>query len=70
MACSPSTSAACTKSLNVTVINVIGKEVKALTLNTYSSEYTIDLGDLEAGVYMVRVRSEYGETTRWVVLRK
>lgn len=59
-----------TKSLNVTVINVIGKEVKVLTLNTYSSEYTIDLGDLEAGVYMVRVRSEYGETTRRVVLRK
>ena len=59
-----------TKGLTVTVSNVLGKEVKQVSLNTSAALYQVNLNDLEAGIYMVRVRSEYGESTQRVILKK
>ncbi len=58
------------KGLTVVVSNVLGKEVKQVVLNTPSSQYQLNLNDLEAGIYMVRVRSEFGESTQRVILKK
>ena len=58
------------KGLTVTVSNVLGKEVKKVVLSTPASQYQINLNDLDAGIYMVRVRSEFGESTQRVVLKK
>ncbi|HRH66395.1 MAG TPA: T9SS type A sorting domain-containing protein [Bacteroidia bacterium] len=58
------------KSLTVTVSNILGKVVKQVVLNTVAANYEVDLNDLEDGVYMVNVRNEFGEKTQRVVLKK
>ncbi|HNP98961.1 MAG TPA: T9SS type A sorting domain-containing protein, partial [Bacteroidia bacterium] len=58
------------KSLSVTVSNILGKVVKQVVMNTISANYEVDLNDLEDGVYMVNVRNEFGEKTQRVVLKK
>lgn len=58
------------KGLTVHVSNVLGKEVKKVTLSNPASSYQVSLNDLEAGIYMVRVRSEFGESTQRVILKK
>ncbi|HNQ62017.1 MAG TPA: T9SS type A sorting domain-containing protein [Bacteroidia bacterium] len=58
------------KGLKVTVSNVLGKQVKEVLLNNPAALYTVNLNDLDAGIYMVRVRSEFGESTQRVILRK
>lgn len=57
------------KGINVTVSNVLGKQVKNIVLNNASSLYQVNLNELEAGIYMVRVRSEYGESTQRMILK-
>jgi hypothetical protein len=58
------------KSLSVTVSNILGKVVKQVVLNTVAANYVVDLNDLEDGIYMVNVRNEFGEKTQSVVLKK
>ena len=58
------------KGLTVIVSNVLGKEVKQVILSTPASQYQVNLNDLDAGIYMVRVRSEFGESTQRVILKK
>ena len=58
------------KSLSVTVSNILGKVVKQVVLNTVAANYVVDLNDLEDGIYMVNVRNEFGEKTQRVVLKK
>ncbi len=58
------------KGLNVIVSNVLGKEVKQVSLSSPAALYQVNLNDLEAGIYMVRVRGEFGESTQRVILKK
>ncbi|REJ82883.1 MAG: T9SS C-terminal target domain-containing protein [Bacteroidetes bacterium] len=58
------------KSLSVSVSNVLGREVKNLQMNIPSAYYQVNLSDLDAGVYMVHVKSEFGEFTQRIVIRK
>ncbi len=58
------------KGLTVVASNVLGKEVKRVVLNNPASQYQVNLNDLDAGIYMIRVQSEFGESTQRVVIKK
>ncbi|MEO8085598.1 MAG: T9SS type A sorting domain-containing protein [Bacteroidota bacterium] len=54
----------------VTVMNVLGKEVKSFSFNDLnSSNKTLDLTALDKGVYLVRCKSEKSEFIQRLILR-
>lgn len=57
-------------SVQISIANVLGSEVKRSVVNGYSNELAIDLGDLNAGIYMVTVKTDLGSSTQRVVVRK
>lgn len=53
----------------ITITDMLGQNVMSVRVNNKTSE-TVDLSDLESGVYMIRVSTSYGSaTTRLVVSR-
>ncbi|MBP6333833.1 MAG: T9SS type A sorting domain-containing protein [Bacteroidia bacterium] len=58
------------KGLSVSVSNVLGKEVKQIALNNSAALYQVNLNELENGIYMLRIRSEFGESTQRVIIKK
>lgn len=65
-----SSTAYLSKGMTILVSNVLGNEVKRIVLNNAAAQYQVNLNDLEAGIYMLRIRSEMGESTQRVVIRK
>lgn len=58
------------KNTNLTVNNVLGKEVKKIALKGTEAYYTFDLSECQDGVYFIKVKSDAGQKTQRVVLRK
>lgn len=58
------------KGISISVSNVLGKEVKQIVLNNPAALYQVNMGELEAGIYMVRIQSEFGESTQRVIIKK
>lgn len=57
---------------NVTVVvnNVLGKEINRVILKGTETNFQLDLSDYQDGVYFVKVKSDSGESTQRIVLRK
>lgn len=58
------------KNATVTINNVLGKEIKRVNLNGLESKFQFDLSDYRDGVYFIKVKSDSGEHTQRVILRK
>jgi hypothetical protein len=54
----------------ITVCNVIGAQIKQATIKGTDANYQFDLSNFPDGVYFVKVKSDAGETTHRIVLRK
>ena len=54
------------KNVNVSIVNMLGSKVYAKSLGTVNGSTTekIDVSDLEAGIYMVRVETEKGTAVK------
>jgi len=55
---------------SISVRNVLGMEIKSVVLNSHETSYTCDLTGNPDGVYFVKIKSEAGEATRRLILRK
>ena len=53
---------------NISVYTVLGQKI--VDVNLRSNEYTLDVSDLNNGVYMLKVSSEKGSFTRRICIRK
>ena len=53
---------------NVTVYNLVGQKV--YEMNCQAESVDINLGDVETGIYMVRINTTNGETTKRVTVIK
>ena len=58
------------KNATIALYNVLGKEVKKVALKSNESNYQLDFSDFKDGVYFVKVKSESGENTQRLILRK
>ena len=54
----------------ITVNNVIGQQIKKATIKGTDANYQFDLSNFPDGVYFVKVKSDAGETTHRIILRK
>lgn len=54
----------------ITINNVLGKELKRFSLKGNVSFYHIDLSTFQDGIYYVNIKSDEGETTKRIILRK
>lgn len=54
----------------ITVNNVLGAQIKQATIKGSEANYQFDLSAFPDGVYFVKVKSDAGETTHRIVLRK
>ena len=54
----------------IRVIDVLGKEVNTVDLGDYNSIYTIDMSNLQRGVYFIKIESKNGAVVRRVQLTK
>jgi hypothetical protein len=52
------------------VIDVLGKEVKTVDLGDYNSIYSMDMSNLQRGVYFIKINSKNGAVVRRVQLTK
>jgi len=57
-----------TKSVSVSLRNILGKEVKHFS--SQRNKLTIDINGLEAGVYLLFIRTDVGESTQRLIVRK
>jgi hypothetical protein len=58
-------------SVKITLSDLLGRTVRSqevMDLKT-NSIYTIDVSDLKEGIYMLKVSSEKGSTTRKIIVR-
>jgi hypothetical protein len=58
------------KNITIVVNNVLGKEVERIQLTGIENQYMLDLSEYQGGVYMVKVKSDTGESTQRIILRK
>jgi len=54
----------------IRVIDVLGKEVNTVDLGDYNSIYTMDMSNLQRGVYFIKIESKNGAVVRRVQLTK
>lgn len=54
----------------LSVINILGKEVKHFSLKGISSKYTMDLSDLPDGIYLLKIKSGNEEMIKRIILKK
>ena len=54
----------------IRVIDVLGKEVNKVDLGDYNSIYTMDMSNLQRGVYFIKIESKNGAVVRRVQLTK
>jgi hypothetical protein len=58
------------RNASITVNNVLGKEVKKVALKGNETNYVFDLSEFQNGVYFVKFKSDTGEKTQRMILRK
>jgi hypothetical protein len=59
-----------TRNATLTLHNVLGKELRTISLKGTESTYTFDLSSFQDGIYFVKFKSEQGESTQRIFLRK
>jgi len=52
------------------VYNVLGKEIKSISVKNSESFQQVDLSDLQDGIYYVKLKYTTGEKTQRIILRK
>jgi hypothetical protein len=55
---------------SITVNNLLGKEIKKVILRGNESFYLLDLTTFQDGIYFISLKSDAGESTKRVVLKK
>ena len=50
--------------------NVLGKEIKKISLKSFENFHQIDLSDLQDGIYYVKLKSSTVDKTQRIILRK
>jgi hypothetical protein len=58
------------KTATVVIANMLGSELKHFTLKSNELTSTLDLSDLNEGVYMIKVKSDAGEATQRLIIRR
>ena len=58
------------KNVTISFYNVLGKEVKKSSIKSIGSFYQLDISEFQDGVSFVKVKSESGENTQRLILRK
>ncbi len=59
-----------TNSATVIIANMLGSEMRHFTLKSNELSSTLDLSDLQEGVYMIKVKSDAGEATQRLIIRR
>jgi hypothetical protein len=52
------------------IFNVLGKEIKTMSLKNSEAFHQMDLSDLQDGIYYVKLKTGHGEKTQRIILRK
>lgn len=58
------------KAATVVIANMLGSEIKRVTLKSNELNSSLDLSDLQEGVYMIKVKSDAGEATQRLIIRR
>ena len=55
---------------SLSVIDMLGNEVKSFRLNTTNSKYSLDLNELQSGIYFIKAVTDQGMAMQRVVIKK
>ena len=55
---------------SISINNLLGKEVKNVLLKGNETVFPIDLSDFQDGIYFIKVKSDTGESTKRIILKK
>lgn len=55
---------------NLAVIDMLGNEVKNFRINSSNSKFSIDLSELQSGIYFIKAVTDQGMTMQRVVIKK
>lgn len=58
------------RSGNIAVIDMLGNEVRSFRLNSSNSRYSIDLSELQSGIYFIKAVTDQGMAMQRVVIKK
>ncbi len=58
------------RNASLTLNNLLGKEIKKIALKGSETAFQIDLSEYPDGVYFVKLKSDNGESTHRIILRK
>lgn len=56
--------------VQVSLISILGKEVKRISLNSVSTKYAFNISDQSDGIYLVKIKSGSDELIKRVILKK
>jgi hypothetical protein len=56
--------------IQVSVVNMIGKEVKKLDFVQLNGKTLVSLNDMPEGIYILKIKSTYGQLTKRIVIKK
>lgn len=56
--------------LQISVLNILGKEIKKFNLRDVSSKFQMNLSELPDGMYFVKIKSEGEENIQRIVIKK
>jgi hypothetical protein len=55
---------------SISISNLLGKEIRTISLKGNETAFPIDLSEFQDGIYFVKVKSDAGESTKRIILRK
>jgi hypothetical protein len=55
--------------IDVTIYDITGKQVKIISQHELSQDKSIDIADLQSGMYVLTIRSEAGTSSRKIIKR-
>lgn len=58
------------KNATLTFNNVLGTQVRKISLQGSETKYQVDLSEFQDGVYFVKIKTDLGESTQRIVLKK
>jgi hypothetical protein len=58
------------RNASIIVSNILGNELKKVTLKKTDTNYQLDLSEFQEGIYFVKVKSDSGENIQRIILKK
>ncbi len=58
------------KNATVSVSNLLGSEMKKVSIRNIESNYQLSISELPDGIYFIKVKSDIGETMKRIILKK